>query len=605
MRRLLLCLLFPVLWTPSGALGRQAPLDSIDVARADAFIWDVFSRKESSRYAEAAETYLALLTALTDGTAPLTPALQARYLLPLAFILSDNLKADTDLKNEEAAARLQAWWRHRDNLPATPENERLYEHLERTTYAVEKYADPHLPRGYDERAEIYIRLGAPSHQTWIEPNRQDAALPRGAFWVYRHVHTTAHYLFVAEWGKPYRLGQPIDLVPIPLRHQRGNPALLRELEEIYRIMALFHPQGHYGSMYEQIANYTGLMADVSRARSDFPVSSNTYAVEPPRPAATTNRLTATARIEDRRALQRRDEETPRTYSNLFDNTEPLPVDLRWARFLDPDGTTRTELYWSLRYDDLRPSKRLAGQLAQNGMNPSEHYLLDLTVIRQDGAFAEIGRHQETIPFEDPDEAPTPGTPVQTSVVRGDTGQYHLATQWEAFWSTAPSVSPSHPSRSPRIKLGALRIDTLQALSDNPYSLEMSDLKPLLLPAPEAVLEEAFPYPYAGLTPDTPLALTFDVYHLTFGPDDQTHYSIAYQVARNATNGGLLHVLRGPSEHRTTTKSQATSDSRTAQETILLDLTGWEGTGRLDITVTVTDETTGQQSRRSLSFQMEK
>ena len=150
--------------------------DRVDLRLADAFVQHVFEQQDASRYVLAASAYLAMLAHL-DARSPAMDALRARHLAPLALILPDHVRQEIGLAEAEeaataalsegAGARLVAWWRRMDPLPATPQNERLVEHLERVVYARAHFADERSALGFDDRGKVYIRLGAPSHQTSI------------------------------------------------------------------------------------------------------------------------------------------------------------------------------------------------------------------------------------------------------------------------------------------------------------------------------------------------------------------------------------------------------------------------------------------------------
>jgi len=94
-----------------------------------------------------------------------------------------------------------------------------------------------------------------------------------------------------------------------------------------------------------------------------------------------------------------------------------------------------------------------------------------------------------------------------------------------------------------------------------------------------------------------LLLYFEVYHLTYDADDQTRYTVEYEMTRR-TDGGLL---RKGNEDRISAATEYAGDSRTARETILLDLSELDAAGELDVTVRVTDEVTGRQVERTLPF----
>lgn len=71
---------------------------------------------------------------------------------------------------------------------------------------------------------------------------------------------------------------------------------------------------------------------------------------------------------------------------------------------------------------------------------------------------------------------------------------------------------------------------------------MSDLKVLSLPdtALAAVtnpMEQAQPLLFRTLTPATPLLLSCEVYHLTYGPDDRTDYRSPTQSRARRARGG--------------------------------------------------------------------
>ncbi|HMB89764.1 MAG TPA: hypothetical protein VKP65_02890, partial [Rhodothermales bacterium] len=87
----------------------------------------------------------------------------------------------------------------------------------------------------------------------------------------------------------------------------------------------------------------------------------------------------------------------------------------------------------------------------------------------------------------------------------------------------------------------------------------------------------------------------------YGPDDRTHYDVAYEIKRRRP-GNLLRLRQGR-EDRIAVRTDVSGSSRTAQEFILLDLSAWEGTGEVEVTVRVTDTVTGQQAARSLFFEL--
>jgi hypothetical protein len=99
-----------------------------------------------------------------------------------------------------------------------------------------------------------------------------------------------------------------------------------------------------------------------------------------------------------------------------------------------------------------------------------------------------------------------------------------------------------------------------------------------------------------------LLLSFEVYHLTYGADDRTRYSVSYE-AEGETKRGWTELLRGTDTQRTSTEMTMEGTDRRTRETILLDLSEIERDEPQDVRVTVrvTDEVTGTTVSRDLDF----
>jgi hypothetical protein len=190
------------------------------------------------------------------------------------------------------------------------------------------------------------------------------------------------------------------------------------------------------------------------------------------------------------------------------------------------------------------------------------------------------------------------------VVQGHAGRYNLALQWDQYRALLSETGDVQIG--PQVKVATHHADSLSALNPDESRLEMSDLKPLVIRDVAMLTEEqggAEPYPHHDIWPDLPLGFYFEVYHLTYGADDQAHFTVSYEIGRDKTRNPLLRFLGRGDEERTSVATPYTGQSRTAREYILLDLSEWEGQGTLEIRVRVTDETTGQQITRTLPFKM--
>lgn len=577
---------------------RTTLLPTIDILQADAFIEEVFTSLDVEQYTAAAQAYLTLLEQVGRSLSAAEHAALLKHLRPVAMILPaaertaiglDDALAQDDLSRllPGSGARLTQWWRSQDTMPATQDNERVEEHLTRIAFATQKYRDEDDKRGFDDRGEIYVRLGTPSHHTTVEIRNTnliiDPFVPRLAentFWVYKHVDHDAHYLFIKKSpNSPYKVGFPTDLIPSELRNgTRKTSSLLHVMEEVFMQLALQHP--NFGLYFEEVAGYRML---------------------PPRNAGPSHifaqRIFNRAYSEDLQHEWNRLETVPPSHSETFGEARTLSVPMRWARFLDPDGTTRTEIYWGLEERALKPSRGLVKRLKKQGHEPSDEYLLSVAVAQRtaDYHYRAITRKHYLVPA-DTEEA----LPSRSVVVRGDTATYHLAVQWDQQWTREGEDQPDTLLPGPHLQIKTQRLDTLHALHSKGRLFEMSDLKPVIR-SQEAPPETDTPYPYAHLTPATPLALYFELYHLTYADDDQTHYAIEYEVTW--TKGGLLRLLGVDEDQRTAAKTSYTGTSRTAREFIALDLSNWQGHGDIDITIRATDETTGAQVARTIAFDL--
>jgi len=153
-----------------------------------------------------------------------------------------------------------------------------------------------------------------------------------------------------------------------------------------------------------------------------------------------------------------------------------------------------------------------------------------------------------------------------------------------------------------------RRDTLTALNRDPESLEMSDLKLLTVPGDKPAVattsDDAIPYPFDRIRVGSPLALSFQIYHLGSDDEERTHYTVSYKVRRSGKDGGFLGLFGGGDSEETTTTSTYRGESQRTNEYILLDLDDFAGdeSETVEVTVSVSDKVTGQQMSRSISFE---
>ena len=260
----------------------------------------------------------------------------------------------------------------------------------------------------------------------------------------------------------------------------------------------------------------------------------------------------------------------------------LQVAFRFARFLDEDGATRTELFWSHPPDTVLTEDRL----------------VQLTTVQKQVDYRT--RSWMTNRYAPNEEELAGRAYVHTRTLHGDTERYHLHLQWELY-----DAAPGAAALGQRRRVNVFKVDSLTALNPDPARLEISDLMPSLdldperLETPDSSGFVIKPYPLPNVTFGTVLALYFEVYHLTFGPDDRTHYTVEFEIARRE-KGDVWRLFR-PKEERTAAATAYTGDSRTAHEYIIVDLSEEDKAGPLKVTVRLIDDITGQQVERSIEF----
>ncbi len=557
----------------------------------DVAIRRIFGSGDSSRFEAGAEAYLRLITARDLSESETTVVL--RHLRSALDVMPLDQQPEEELNRQSLGRvgdKVALWWRRQDPFPSTLRNERLEEHLSRWAFALDEFpntSDEDV-RGFDDRGRIYLRFGSPGKQIRLRIDRSRHAhgfsnsliipeLPESEMWVYRHVHDEAYYFFARDTRRaPFRITHPSETIPSRLsagldyRNRRGRhkaDVLLLVMEEVYGQLALAHPI--FGSIYDEVVR--------------FRISTHSDV----RPSSFARSALAAASTVETESAGRRGDIVPASFSNTKGMTEDLPLETRWARFLEPDGSTRTEIYWSLDRDALGPSGRLQRTLVDQGHTPTDRYLVAVSVAQQSPDYQTRDVHTKHYMVE---SALENAVQAQVFTVRGDTGQYNLAAEWSQHWTL--ETDEGQIREGAMLKLETIKLDSLEALHSRGEELEMSDLKPVFPTNPDA------PYPLQRMDRSSPPNLYFELYNLHYGPDDQTKYTIEYEV-RRATE-------EGRASEATSTRARTTfsGSDRIAREQIGLDLSEWREAGEVQITVRATDEVTSEQVTRSVTFALD-
>ena len=581
-------------------------LDSLDAAGlrdarlSDAYIRVVFGSRTEAAYPRAARVYLDLIENAGAFTEEAEQRLVERHVAQMLTLWPyderPRLVEGGEAKKgrlrlvPEAGPTIAAWWRGQDLELATPRNERLEEHLLRIAQAEQRYRYDDALTGYDDRGALLVRLGEPDEREVItyqeEANLAEilgqsariglSEMPKNELWYYPSLDVSGLYVFVRRSGR-YQLSTPSDLIPQKLRASgpmRSQLQLVALMQFLNRRLGKLDP--HYSSRIAGGVNDILIFQRFNRWYMDV-------SIIPPSRTLQDFLFSAVYDIEqdDYQEIRDREDFVPQQDTELFDDFDVLPVVFRFARFLDPDGTTRTELFWSHPPDTVLTEDRL----------------VQLTTVQRQADYR--NRSWMTSRYA-PHAEELAGRPfVHTRTLHGDTALYHLHLQWDLY-DAAPGIA-----LGTRRRVNVFKADSLVALDPDPARLEMSDLLPSLdldpeyRETPEGGVPVVKPYPLPNVTFGAVLALYFEAYHLTFGPDDQTHYTVEFEIERQE-KGDVWRMFR-PKRERTAASTAYTGDSRTAREYVIVDLSEEEKEGRIKVTVRIIDDTTGRQVERSIEF----
>ena len=549
------------------------------------------------------ERVLAVDPSMDDGS----QIIEVRRLLPLLpetvaqmVVVSDSVQMTTEVRDA-----ILGWWKTQDPLPASEVNERMIEHVRRVEYALEHYVCITCPEGYDARGEVYVRYGAPERITRIvfdDPLLIDAIyqpgvavspgdFPENEFWRYLNIDRDAYFLFIQD-GKPYRLGDTYDLLPIALRSGLGqggrglvkSKMVLAVMRSMYRQLALEHY--HFGSRFNEVDRWLAAHEEPGRLQSrDITgnakiITGANLLTQGERPEAMefdqdlgqpahifAQGMITNARIEDDQAAYQKELLLPPSTSDVLSTLRTLPLGVRYARFLEPDGTTTTEIYW-------HPEP---GGLIASGHASEPVYFVQIYTAQERADHTLRHSNSDAIRIQVPPSDEPTTIPVQTTKVTGDTGLYHLALQWDQYGVNAEKLGP-------RLQVTSRRIDSLRSLDASGFALEMSDIKPFVYTESGVPM----PWPHDWVTPDMRFGLEFEVYHLSYGANDATSYTVTYEVTP---------------ERRRASSTSVEYEGQSRMEGIEVALDIGSRTGKIRIGVRVRDEVSGLEVSRLLHVEM--
>ncbi len=575
-----------------------------DPAVADLFVELVFRLPAYSYFDYGAAVYMRLLEHIDADHVPLD--VRRRILGELLPVLTPPVHVATALTPQHIYAdslprgvgrQLVAFWRESDPLPASIRNERLVEHLTRVAYVRERLVTENGT--VDDRAATYIRYGEPLRRTAIKPEsgsvfssqriyqRQDKTgvvpelrVPENEMWVYSRIDAGMHFLFFRdEDTHEYRLGGASDLLPNSwAMSPRRVSDFLYLAETLYEQLSVNHSD--YGMIYTDVANFNMLRR------------SGQVGILPQSPRSFASSVLSESRSLDYYIEQNLRENAPPIYSNVRENTEQIPIDLRVARFLTQEGATRIEAYWGTDVAALRPDKMTRRGLRDWGLDPADpdlHYLMALTGTAYNENHEPLernDRHYRLGPFDTSEGLLSP-SPVILVEIDEPT---RLALQWDLH------VHEIGGTVGPLIKYYTDEVYELRPLEAGRNQFEMSDIRPMIWTDPQITDDfnnNTQVYPFRKLGSHARLVLYFEVYNVTTSETGEHWYTVEYLVSRGS----------GSRSRDASVKSSYLSPLSTDKNFIVVEMADWKLRGDVSIILEVTDEVSGRSVSRSIDFEV--
>ena len=566
---------------------------------------------------QATEEYVVFLSTVEQSSAA---EKATRLLAQLALVMPDEVEYQItgghlldapDLNLPPGAGeRFISWWRRQDPLPASEANERLLEHVQRVQHAEAHFTSTERPTGFDDRGEIYVRYGRPEREriiTFDDPEFVDkiydfgmvmnlSDFPENVFWRYGHIDGTGQFLFIEKDGE-YQLGTASELLPRPLRTgftpynrgQRRAEMAMAAMQTIYRQLA--HEDPAFLNRYSQVDNYISDREGPGRLaervlgegfRRNILDQDDDTELQPGGsgrpPSEVVQSVIVSARTEDQQMVYQRSLLMPDDYTEVYRTLPFIPMSARFARFLEKDGQTRTELYWGSS----------SGSVKSRAME--ENILFHLTVVRKNAEYEQIDYSTQSTLVDPVSGSKDIVVTGRQHHVCGDEALYHLALQWDIYRGGKGSNSQD------RIGVGTVYFDSLTALDGSRERLEVSDLKPMMVWYPDEEPGDSDSYPYMQVDTELPLGLFFEIYNLKYDETNYSRYRVTYRIS--------LRDMEGRRRKRRSPTSVATTHAGTRlveQQEILLDLSDWKEAGPVEVMVTVQDLITGSRVTRSIDF----
>ncbi|MFH1940578.1 MAG: tetratricopeptide repeat protein [bacterium] len=452
------------------------------------------------------------------------------------------------LSIEARGSFVKKFWKRKDPVPTTAQNERLIEHYRRVDFARQTYLDA-IPPFYDDRGKVYVKYGPPDSKYTSQMDGE--GIKDNESWGYE---------------KSIRKGLTFDFVKRGVGYYRVSD------------LADAAPLGYAGSGAQQLFSRR-----LYRERADFTDSYNMFLV----PDDARNVMVNFQAERDASY-----EKAPVEVFHYEPEGRSLPFIYNLCQFRGTEGKSRTEVYLGVSNSQLSYSNVAGGLITtlnyQAVVQDSEY----VDVQNQRREFSLRANSQEEIQgmlfLHQEDFALSPGKHLLALEIQNPQGNaeglYRNEFEVRDFRGTFLDMSD------------------IQLASDiKPSDTEGSFVKKGL---------RIVPYPYTVIRKDRPIFVYFEVYNLRFDPSGKTLYTVTHTVDLlehkrsffSKTFGAIGRLFTKGDKSGISTVYDHEGSTSESLEYISLDM-GKLPKGVAQLTVTVKDNTSGEETSQSIQFEL--
>ncbi|RMF65392.1 MAG: GWxTD domain-containing protein, partial [Calditrichaeota bacterium] len=558
----------------------------VDIRLNLAFVRLAVQLEKKSAYERATQSFYDILDHATIGE---NAQLLTRLFAQCEFLLPEALKKafEHSMKEGDATCRpgrlLRRFWRSKDPTPATLVNERLMEHLQRVEYA-EEYFYAAIPRRFDDRGMLYVKLGRPSGKASAGLSGRDLARNYSfrphEVWFYEFIDPNVYFPFVDFQDKRrYVLVDGIEealprasasnkwraVVPrgrvLPDSLALGiSPLLDSETPDLdtrlYFYKQLATTSRHF---YDRVQELESILTHKEVEFSPFPTSYyNHLAV-----------TTMTSR--DLQEETYREQNTPQEASDTFAAVENLPVAFRTARFLEPGGETRFELYLGMRKRDLVADRSQLGA----------DLLVKLTATTENTELMPQPNPDQVVIFTNVEDDRSTDVFAETLTLHTAVDSFYVSGQaesWLAHTESGQRVASNENPGNVRtvlqfhsdklLRMVAFRTGLQHSLASEGSKLLLSDLvlsKKISATGPDSTRRENLriePYPFEQVDPGRPIFVYFEIYGLSVPTNEPARYRVAYEAREIKSKRSLWSKVKSVFGSREGSQVEVESDFET-------------------------------------------